>query len=35
MEAAVNVLPNTPKILHITKKDVLQLNLSWLNGKLE
>ena len=32
--AAVNVLPNSPKISHLTKRNVFSLNCSWLNGKL-
>ena len=32
--AGVNLLPECPKISHLTKRDLFQLNFSWLNGKL-
>ena len=31
MGASVNVVPNSPKISHLSKRDVFYLNLSWLN----
>ena len=34
MYSAVNVLPNSPKILDLSKGDFLQLNLSKINAKL-
>ena len=34
MWSAVNVLPNSPKIWHITKRGVFQLNFSWIYRKL-
>ena len=35
MSLAVNVLTNGPKILDLIQRDVFQLNLYWINGKLE
>ena len=34
MWAAVNVLPNSPKISYLTEKGVFQPNLSWLIGNI-
>ena len=34
MRFAVNLLPNSPKISDLNKGDVLELTLSYINGKL-
>ena len=34
MGSAVKVLLNSPKILDLTKRDVLQVTLLYINGKL-
>ena len=34
ISSSINVLPNSPKISHLTNKDVLQLNVPWIKGKL-
>ena len=33
MQSAVNMLPNSPKISDLTKRNVSQLNFSKINGK--